>query len=406
MSSRDAEGEADHATRAVTHLLERLVQFSAFLRDNGLGVTTAETLDAVSSLLLIDMTNTRLFYRAMRAALVKRSEDYALFERAFERFWMRRSIDSPTGRLSPVTESKPSAKRVNINPAEASRVTAQQTAPTGMSSPLSADVGDMKRQLLSFYSPAETLGKKAFSNFGAEYSSPLRRSLKRFSRRVATRPGRRLISSESGEVDLRRTFRAGLGTGGEFLGLERRRRKISKSNIVVLCDISGSMDAHSDQLLRLLYLCCNTSLRTEVFAFSTRLVRLNRYLEGRSLLSAAKIVSENVKFWSSGTRIGSALGTVLSHYSGSLRSSTVLVIISDGWELDDLEVLEANLRSIRRRVKRTVWLNPLADNPGYEPLTAGMKTAMPYIDVFAGLKIFTDRREFERVLGKSIAPLA
>ncbi|MDG7022421.1 MAG: VWA domain-containing protein [Nitrososphaerota archaeon] len=396
--------EADGANHAAAHLLGRLVQFSSFLRESGLEVTTTETLDAVSSVLLVDMADRSLFYRAMRAALVKRSEDYALFDRAFERFWTGRSIDSPTGRLTPMTEPNPSARFVN--PARGSRIRAQRTKPAGVGSPLGTEAGDMRQQLLAFYSPAETLGKKTFRNSGAEYSSLLKRNLKKFSRRVATRPGRRLVPSESGEVDLRRTFRAGRGTGGQFLGLERRRRKISKSSIVLLCDISGSMDSHSDQLMRLLHLCCNTSLRTEVFAFSTRLVRLNRFLEGRSLLSASQLVSENVNFWSSGTRIGSALGTLLSHYSGSLRSSTVLVVISDGWELDDLEVLDANLRSVRRRVKRVIWLNPLADNPGYEPLAAGIKTAMPYIDVFAGLKIFTDRREFERVLGKSIAPPA
>ncbi len=352
------------------------------------------------------MTNKGLFYHAMKTALVKRSEDYPLFERLFERFWMSKGRESPAGRLTQTTaESKQSVKRVNANPAESVlRVKAQRRAATGVNSPLGAEEnGDMAKQLLAFYSPVETLGRKSFGDLDAKYSSLLKRNLKRFARRVATRPGRRLVSSETGEVDLRKTFRAGLSTGGQFVGLERRRRQISKSNIVLLCDISGSMDSHSDQLLNLLYYSCNTSRRTEAFAFSTRLIRLNRYLEGRSFWSASQLVSENVEFWSSGTRIGSALRTLLAQYPGSLRSSTVLVIISDGWELDDLEMLKSSLRLIQHRVNRVVWLNPLADNPGYEPLTAGMKAALPYIDIFAGLNILRDRREFERVLGKSVA---
>ncbi len=319
---------------------------------------------------------------------------------------MGKRRENPAGRLTQTAEeSEPSVKRVNVNPVESvSRVAAQRIAAAGADSPFGADEDrDTRKQLLAFYSPAETLGRKSFRNSNAD-SALLKRSLKRFARKMATRPGRRLVPSETGDVDLRRTFRAGLSTGGQFVGLERRRRKISKSKIVLVCDISGSMDSHSDQLLELLYYSCNTSRRTDVFAFSTRLVRLNRYLEGRSLWSASQLISENVNFWSSGTRIGSALGTLLAEYPGSLRSSTVLVIISDGWELGDLGVLESNLGSIRRSVNRIIWLNPLADNPGYEPLTAGMKTALPYIDVFAGLKIFKDRREFERVLGKSIAP--
>ncbi len=334
-----------------------------------------------------------------------------MFERLFERFWMGKSRESPAGRLKlTAAEEDPKSPiiRVNSDPLTESRAQAQRMVDTsGVDSPPGAEEhGDMAtKQLLAFYSHAETLGRKSFKNSDSEYSSPLKRSLKRFARRVATRPGRRFASSDAGEVDFRKTFRAALSTGGQFVGLERRRRKISKSNIVLLCDISGSMDSHSDQLLKLLYYSCSASRRTEVFAFSTRLVRLNRYLEGRSLRSASQLISEHVNFWSSGTRIGSALGTLLTQYPGSLRSSTVLAIISDGWELDDLEILEANLRLIRRRVNRIVWLNPLADNPGYEPLTAGMKTALPYIDIFAGLKIFMDRREFERVFGKSIAPL-
>ena len=405
-SANSGEGKEENTKPIEGHLLERLVQFSMFLRENGLGVTTAETLDVVESLLLIDITNKELFYHATRAALVKRSEDHALFERLFARCWTGERSENPAGRVTQTAEdAEPPVKSVNVNPAESvMQVRTQRIAAAGADSPSGADEGgNTRKQLLAFYSPAETLGRRNFRNPSAD-SALLKRSLKRFARKMATRPGRRLIPSETGDVDLRRTFRAGLRSGGQFVSLERRRRKISKSKIVLVCDISGSMDSHSDQLLQLLYYSCNASHRTEVFAFSTRLARLNRYLEGRSLGSASRLISENVNFWSSGTRIGSALGTLLAEYGGSLRSSTVLVIVSDGWELGDLGILESNLRSIRRSVNRIVWLNPLADNPGYEPLTAGMKTALPFIDVFAGLKIFKDRREFERVLGKSIAP--
>jgi uncharacterized protein with von Willebrand factor type A (vWA) domain len=403
-----AKDEAESERRTRDLLFRKFVQFPHFLRENGLQVTPAETLDAARSLSLIDMSDRGPFYHAMRAALVKRSEDYAAFELLFERFWMGESrAESPVGRIGPTTvAAKPSIKRVNLDQVGSHlRAKAQQAAIPGADSPFRTQEKNMAKQLLVVYSPAETLARKSFRNLDAEKSPLLKRMLKKFARRVATRPGRRLVSSEAGKVDLRKTLRTSLGTGGQLIGLQRRRRKISKSNIVLFCDISGSMDSFSDRLLKLVYHACNTTRRTEVFAFSTRLVRLNRYLEGRSFWNASQAISENVSIWSSGTRIGSALGTLLAQYPGSLRSYTVFVIISDGWELDDLDVLEANLRRIRRRVNKIIWLNPLADSPGYRPLSAGMKTALPYVDIFAGLKIFTDQREFERILGKSIAPL-
>lgn len=403
-----AEDEAESEGRTGDLLLRKLVQFSQLLRENRLEVTPAETLDAARSLLLLDMSDKGPFYHATRAALVKRSEDYAAFELLFERFWMGKSrAGSPAGRITPTAEeARPSIKRVNLDQVGSQlRVKAQQTAISDVNSLFRAEERNTTKQLLVVYSPTETFAKKSFRNLNAEGSPLLKRMLKKFARRVATRPGRRLVSSEAGEIDLRKTFRSSLGAGGQLIGLQRRRRKISKSNIVLLCDISGSMDSFSNQLLKLLYHACNTTRRTEVFAFSTRLVRLNRYMEGRSFWNASKAISENVSVWSSGTRIGSALGTLLTQYPGSLRSYTVFVIISDGWELDDLDILEANLRRIRRRVNRIIWLNPLADSLNYSPLSAGMKTALPYVDIFAGLKIFTDQREFERVLGKSIAPL-
>jgi len=406
LTPRDAaEHEEGNQGSAGDLLLQKFVRFPRFLRENGLEVTPAETLDAARSLLLIDMGDREPFYHTMRATLVKRSEDYETFNLLFERFWIGESGPSPAGRVRPkAEEDKVSTKWPKLDQTSSQPREAQHASIADVDSQF-RDEAKNEKQLLAIYSPTERLSKKSFASLNPEESSLLKRMLKKFARRVATRPGRRLVPSEGGQVDLRRTFRASLGAGGQLIELQRRRRKISKSSIVLFCDISGSMDSFSDQILKLLYHACNTTRGTEVFAFSTRLVRLNGYLEGSSFRNASQAVSRNVRIWSSGTRIGSALGGLLARYQGSLRSYTVFVIISDGWELDNLGILESNLRRIRSRVNRIIWLNPLADSPDYRPLSAGMKIALPYVDIFAGLKIFLDRREFERVLGKSITPL-
>jgi uncharacterized protein with von Willebrand factor type A (vWA) domain len=165
------------------------------------------------------------------------------------------------------------------------------------------------------------------------------------------------------------------------------------------------MDAHATRLLKILHLAQNTLPETRVFAFSTRLTKLEPYLRGRSLWNAAAEVSRGVEIWSSGTRIGEALGRLLHEYPTILRGDTVVVIISDGWEVGDLEVLERNLGRIRARVSRLVWLNPLADDPGYLPKTLGMQMALPYIDLFSGINILSNRKEFTRIVGRSIGPM-
>jgi uncharacterized protein with von Willebrand factor type A (vWA) domain len=382
-------------------LLQGVLGFAAFLRENGLEITTAETLDSVSSLPLVDITVREQFYYSLRATFVKRSEDYPLFDQLFRVFWKGERIEVPSGRPPSSAKEQSSTGRARVT------IPGEVVQSRRLTAPPSSDSGGRdstgEKAIFAIYSPAEMLGERDLGSSSAGSSMP-RRLVKRLSRRLATRRGRRFEASKRGLIDLRRTLRSGLGSGGQFAELLRRRRKISRSDLVVLCDISGSMDSHSVRLLRLLHHFCNAT-NAEVFAFSTQLVRLNPYLRGSSLASASRLISKNVTFWSSGTRIGSTLGKLREMYQGYLTSSTVLVIISDGWELDDLSVLESNLRLVRSRVNDIIWFNPLADDPGYRPLAAGMSMALPHIGIFAGLRALENRQEFDRVFGKELTPL-
>ena len=203
--------------------------------------------------------------------------------------------------------------------------------------------------------------------------------------------------------DFRKTLRNNLKTGGDGVKIEFRSRKITKARIVILADISGSMDAYSEEILKLLYHVVNTINGSTIFGFSTRVVLLNRFLQGKSLREASQLISKNVEVWSSGTRIGAALKELLLKYPGVFRSSTVFVVISDGWELGDLQIFHEELREIRRRVSKLIWLNPQADSADYEPLAEGMKIALPLADVFAGLDAFTDKRKLTAALKKEIS---
>ncbi len=383
--------------------MERLVEFCQILRKEGYGVTPAETQDAAQAVMAIDLSRPEDLHDALKSSLVKRSEDYSRFDELFKTFWLSKRLvnrtENPLGRIS-VAGGKKIERTLWIPNSKSNQIGRGRITAGSMFSSTSPNAEDAGK-MLGIYSPLETTSRKSFEDLNlADDRALLKRGLRSFARATATRPGRRYFASRAGErFDFRRTLRKNLKTGGHAVEIELRKRKLSKSRLVVLCDISGSMDSYSGRVLKLIYLLGNTIRGSQVFGFSTRVVPLNRYLQGKSLREASHLVSENIDIWSSGTRIGSALGDLLSNHSGLLRSSTVFIVISDGWELGDLEILRSRLNEISRRVARIVWLNPQADSPDYVPLAEGMKNSLPYIDTFAGLDVLSNRVKFRRAFG-------
>jgi len=380
------------------NFLERLVTFSEVLRGEEFGTTPAETLDAVRAMAAIDISKLNDFQRALKSTLVKRSEDYDRFDHFFTMFWLSGKInkqESPLGKISiPGGKIERSLKIPDLPVKQSGKGRITAGAMFTSTAPDSQDA----EKLLGIYSPLETTSRKSFGDlYVARDRALLKRGLRSLANVTATRPGRRFAMAQNGNVlDFRRTFRQNLKTGGNAVDFELRVRKLSKSRLVVFCDISGSMDSYTERVLKLVYHLSNTIKGSQVFAFSTRVVSLNNYLRGKSMREATLMVSKNIDFWSSGTRIGSALGDLLSNHSGLLRSSTVFIVISDGWELGDIAILRSRLNEIRRRVAAIIWLNPQADSPDYVPLAEGMKSSLPYVDVFAGLDIFSNRVKFRR----------
>jgi uncharacterized protein with von Willebrand factor type A (vWA) domain len=229
-------------------------------------------------------------------------------------------------------------------------------------------------------------------------ASIIRRRLRRFGRSLATEPGKRRHLSRKGALDLRASMRKSVTTTGEMTKLAYTRKNILKPRLLILCDISGSMDTHSHELLKLVFHLYKVFRHVDIFAFSTEVVHLNRYLARNSIQSVAEKISENVDIWSGGTRIGSALSTMLSSHLHLLTGDTCFVMISDGWELGDIESLRRNLEAVSRRVYRVIWLNPLADKPGYAPLTLGMQTALPFVDLLGGTGFLRDPVALEKMI--------
>jgi uncharacterized protein with von Willebrand factor type A (vWA) domain len=212
--------------------------------------------------------------------------------------------------------------------------------------------------------------------------------------RVATpvRRTRRARRDRHGErIDMRRTLRGSLRTGGDPIRLARRRRRVVRRRMVVLCDISGSMEPYARAYLQFLTSAAGGGIgsgragesRSEAFVFATRLTRVTRALQSRSPERAIQRAAAAAPDWSSGTRIGDALKEFNDrHGRRGMARGAVIVILSDGWDRGDPEVLAEQMARLARVAYKIVWVNPLKATPGYAPLAQGMSAALPYVDDF------------------------
>ena len=231
-------------------------------------------------------------------------------------------------------------------------------------------------------SEREVLMDRDFSTFPAEDLDEVARLTVLIAKRLARRVSRRRRPTRRGGViDLRRSMRANM-MKGEIIELRRRERRRRKVRLVLLCDVSGSMDLYSRFLLQFLYALQNVFGRVETFTFATRLTRVTEQLKGPSYQLALRRLTE-VRDFSGGTRIGESIQEFNRSWRQLVDRHTIVLVLSDGWDTGEPDVLAAEMLALRRRAGRVIWLNPLLGNPSYEPLTRGMAAALPLVDHFA-----------------------
>ena len=355
-------------------LLPRLGAFARLLHDAGLEAGPRRLTDATRALGFIDLKQQADFRNALRSVFVSRKEDLSTFEAAFDIFWAppdpRVSAGFIPGRSRALPLSPERAKAwANALGLNASQMNREQN-PTEFPARSSG------------YSAEELLRHKDFEEMSWAETEQVRRLLEQAPWRVAERRTRRLRASRSGRIDLRRSARHAIRSSGELMTLFRRKPRVRRRPLVLICDVSGSMERYS----RLLMIFAHAIARREdleAFVFSTRLTRITRLLRQRDLDRALDSVSKGVRDFSGGTRIGDALADFNRHWARRvLGRGAVVIIISDGWDRGDPAQLSAELVHLRRSAHRLIWLNPLLGSEGYEPLTRGMAAALPYCDDF------------------------
>jgi uncharacterized protein len=348
-------------------LLRHVVTFGRVLREVGIEVGPGRLADALRALDAVELTRQPDVYWALRQTLVSRRDELQLFDRAFAAWFLRDAID-PAGRGA--VPQPPQLHRIAKAAAEPGL---REEEDEGDDEPL--EVGTSAHELLR---------EKDFAEMTPEEFERARRLMGEIARTRPRRESRRRFPDPRGDrLDVRRLVRHSLRTGGDPLERPYRARKQVPRKLVVLCDVSGSMDAYTRALLLFLHAVVGTGRGVEAFAFGTRLSRLTPELGTRDPEAALERVTEAVMDWGSGTRIGSALKEFNDEYGRrALSRGAVVVIVSDGWERQDPELVGREMARLARAAYAVVWVNPLKGNPEYQPLAGGMRAALPFVDRF------------------------
>ncbi len=360
------------------------LHFARQLKDKGLPVTLGRTLDALRGLMLIRLEDREEAYSLFSSHYVSRPEEVPVFDAVFEAFWT--SKDRPA-----ILEAKRQVPPETIPPL---------TLP-GAIEPSADQTGNGPQKIS--YSFQDIMRKKDFAAMIDTESQDVSQLIMALTRDLGLRLGRRWRAGAKGkQVDLRSSIRSSLRHGGELLALRKKRRQPRKTRFVVLCDVSGSMDTYSRFLLQFMYGFQRHVPRVETFVFSTRLSRITPLLRMRKIDAAYALIEEKVFHWSGGTRIGSCLAEYNRRYGRRFSgSNTVFVLLSDGWDQGETGLLERQMKELKRRVKRLMWLNPLLGMPGYRPIDRGMRTALPYVEDFLDCHNLDQLESFGRELQKA-----
>ena len=336
------------------------------LREAGLEVGPGRLADALTGLDSVDLVSQDDVYWTLRATLVSRMEEIEPFDRAFRAWFLRAPVAPPRRSEAPGEQ----AVRL-VQKAAAER----RLAEDGEGRDKKSDTGG--------WSLEEVLRRKDFASMTPEEFARARELIRRCAAARPQRRSRRLRPHARGhDLDLRRLVRDSLGTGGDAIERAFRRRVEKPRKLVIICDVSGSMEAYTRALLLYVHAAV-AGHGVEAFVFGTRLSHLTPELTSRDPERALATATQHVVDWSGGTRIGASLKHFNDEWGRrALTRGAVVVIVSDGWERQDAALVGREMARLARQAFALVWVNPLKGNPEYPPLAGGMRAALPFIDRF------------------------
>lgn len=354
--------------------LPNVIQFVALLRRAGLPVATGQALAFAEALAVVGVRDRETVRHAARGFLVSRREDLSVFDVLFARFWR-----AGAGTV-PVRARRTERRARSSRAVQGSFTIANYDAFRARALAGEEELEDRR----GTWSHLEVLKGRRFAEMSPEELDELRRMMHEVPWRASLRRTRRLVPSPRGRVpDLRRALRRALRHGGLVLAPPRRAPRVKERPLVILADISGSMERYSRIILQFLHTALRARRDVECFVFGTRLTRITAQLRSRNVDRAIDAAAAQVTDWGGGTRIGDSLHEFNRRWSRRvLRRGAIAVVISDGLDLGEPDALRREMRWLRDRSWRLIWLNPLTGSAGFYPGAQGMAAAIQYVDDF------------------------
>jgi uncharacterized protein len=353
-----------------TALSANIVAFCRYLRKHQFSVGISEAQAVLQALQTIDWANRAHFQAVLKAVLVKNLRQQSQFDELFVAYWQEldQALDA---KIKTQATEKPTPSKNQIT------LQALKKWLNGNKNSENLD--------LATYSPAESWGEKDFALFHETEVEEFKKWVQLFAQVLTQRSHRRWQKSRrQAKLNVRQTLRESLRKGGEITQLYCQQKRVRPPKLLILCDVSKSMDLYSRFFLQFMYAFQNYYRRIDTFVFSTHLQRISEELQRQSIAQVLAEIRQKVSQWSSGTKIGESLEQYWQNYGKRhLDKQTTLIIVSDGWDTGKPQLIGDNLRKIHQKAAQIIWLNPLLGNPNYQPATQGIEAALPYLDVLA-----------------------
>ncbi|HEX3644286.1 MAG TPA: VWA domain-containing protein [Vicinamibacterales bacterium] len=377
----------------MSRLAGNLLIFGRVLRRAGFHVHSGRLAELIDALGCVNLNARDDVYHTCRALLVQRQDQIAIFDVAFTAFWRRHRDESPARRVREQSV-EPLASVVHAEELLVPEALDGAPGSDGTPGDRAADEGDaagLPERHLKTWSDRSALARKDFATLTTDELAEARAALSRLVWQPGTRRTRRWIRGRGARIDLRRAIAESLRSGGDVVKLPRRTRRVRRRPLVLLCDVSGSMERYSRMLLHFAHAVTQRHQRVETFVFSTRLTRVTRELRAAGPAEALASVSGAVADWSGGTRIGEVMKEFHQRWSRRvLHGGPVALLISDGWDRGDPVELGDQIARLQRSCHRLIWLNPLIGTADYAPLTRGLQAALPFVDDFLPVRTLTN----------------
>lgn len=347
---------------------EAFIGFSVYARDYGFNIGMDETLQALHTAFLGLWHESEFFKYALSSIYCRKEDDRATFENIFNNYWGEKRAEY---RYEAQFKNQSNLKK--------------QTKGTlvmlGQKNEVNEQIHQTKTTSGANYQ--EALRKTDFSLISKVDETRLNEISDQLVREMMLRISRKYKKGKQGKVDLNKTIRYGISQGGNLFRIFQKEKIKQKLRLVLLLDVSGSMDKYSFYLLKFIWILRKHFSQVEAFTFSTKLIRITDHLKYKNIDQSLTSLGHDVDHWSSGTKIGECLQTFINFYGKRvLNGRTLTIILSDGLDTGDPELLDRQLRRIRLKTKQLVWLNPLKGSDNYLPIQKGMKAALPHLDIF------------------------